>query len=377
MSVDKFTLNDQKSVPNPQNTFSQVGNMPSPVQMQNANLSTGVSASVPNIAYPIQTQNVNLGYGVSTSVPQASVQSVLPTPNVAYPVQWSSQGAVPSVSNAFVGAPLPIVGNSPISAPSAVVSTITSGNPYAGVANSFLATTHPLPDIFTGMRCDWQDWKRRWETYASVLNSAGSGGVPDAFLLSRLESVLDPPSRAELRSMSEMRMSYLAIWAKICNYFERDCEETSRSAWENLSLNFKGKLTSYEWRAYAAKFLTLMRRTPGATEGEGLRLLRKQLPSSFGEKIEGERAKRRGTGRSLLLGGLDLNVSESTIATWLVSVTGFGASRIWREREFFAVECCNDAQRSKLLSLNGCLLDNGAMLKVLQKRFRFECSRSY
>ena len=358
---------DPKVVPSPQNVFSQVGNVPSPVQMQNANLGIGIPTSVPNIAFPSQTQNANLGYGVHTSVPQASVQNVLPTPNVAYPVQWSSQGAVPGVANAFVGAPLPIVGNSPISAPSAVVSTITSGNPYAGVANSFLATTHPLPEIFTGMRSDWPDWKRRWETYASVLGSAGSGGVPDAFLLSRLESVLDPPSRAELRSMSEMGMTYLPIWAKICNYFERDCEETSRSAWENLSLNFKGKLTSYEWRAYAAKFLTLMRRTPGATEGEGLRLLRKQLPSSFGEKIEGERARRRGTGRSLLLGGLDLNVSESTIATWLVPVTGFGASRIWREKEFFAVECCNDSQRSKLLSLNGCLLDNGGILKVLPK----------
>ena len=81
-------------------------------------------------------------------------------------------------------------------------------------------------------------------------------------------------------------MTYLSIWEKICKYFERDCEETSRAAWENLTLSFRGKLSSYEWRAYAAKFLTLMRRTPGATEGEGLRLLRKQLPSFFGKKLK-------------------------------------------------------------------------------------------
>ena len=166
-------------------------------------------------------------------------------------------------------------------------------------------------------------------------------------------------------------MTYLSIWEKICKYFERDCEETSRAAWENLTLSFRGKLSSYEWRAYAAKFLTLMRRTPGATEGEGLRLLRKQLPSFLWGKIEAERARRRGTGRSLLLGGLDLNSTESTIAAWLVPVTGYGASRVWREREFFAVDCCNDSQYSKLLSLNGCGLDNGAVLKVLPRNQDF------
>ena len=113
--------------------------------------------------------------------------------------------------------------------------------PYQGVANSFLASTHPPPQIFSGKSADWADWKRRCELHTGVLNSVG-GGVPEAYLLSRLENCLDPPSRAEVRGWSEMGATYPIIWGKLCTYFEKDVEESSRSAWENLSFDFKGKL---------------------------------------------------------------------------------------------------------------------------------------
>ena len=37
------------------------------------------------------------------------------------------------------------------------------------------------------------------------------------------------------------------------------------------------------------------------------------------------------------------------------------------KESFFAIDCWNDSQYSKLLSLNGCGLDNGAVLKVLPR----------
>ena len=79
-----------------------------------------------------------------------------------------------------------------------------------------------------------------------------------------------PPSRAEVRGWSEMGATYPIIWGKLCTYFEKDVEESTPSAWENLSLDFKGKLGTAQWRNFSAQFLTLMRRTPGAANHECL-----------------------------------------------------------------------------------------------------------
>ena len=239
--------------------------------------------------------------------------------------------------------------------------------PYYGMANSFLASTHPPPDPFSGKKGDWGDWKRRWILHVGVLNAVGCG-VPDAFLLSRLENCLDPPTRSEVRAWSEGGSNYSEIWGKLCAYFEKDQEETTRVAWENLTLSFRGKLSSAEWRHFAAQFVVLMRRTPGATENDGLRLLRRQLPTFLAEKLENEKAKRGKSGdKALGIGGLSIFAGDAAAYAWVQTVTGQPPERISREGWMFWVYPQNETQRRLILELNGRKLEDGTTVSICQR----------
>ena len=245
--------------------------------------------------------------------------------------------------------------------------SFVSANPYMGMANSILTTTHQPPEQFSGQKADWPDWKRRWDTHVGVLSSGG-GTLPDAFLASRLESVLDPPSREELRGMLEAGASYQKIWEHFCTFFGEDSEETSRAAWEGLQLVYRGKISSSEWRSFSAKFLTHMKRTPGASEGEGLRLLRRQLPNVFGEKLEAERAKRGRSGpRHLLVSGFAPHVTDAQCFAWVSSISGHDPIWVTKECGKFAVECHNQGQVDLLKSLDGQKMADGNVLKVITK----------
>ena len=302
-------------------------------------------------------------YALPPGVPNPNLSQVLP--NLPLPVGLGFP--TPTPTPVVTGAAVP-TGTATISAVGTLPNLPNPQNqvtvPYYGIANSFLASSHPPPEPFTGKRGDWGDFKRRWETHVGVLNAVG-GGVPDAFLLSRLESCLDPPTKCEVRSWSEAGVAYSLIWNRLCTYFEKDSEETTRAAWESLALKFQGKLSSAEWRQFAATFTTLMRRCPGASEGEGLRLLRRQLPTFLAEKLELEKSKRgKSGGRTLGVSGLNVYAGEASAHTWVETVTGQAPNKVHRERDHFLVEPRHSTHRQSILDLNGRRLQDGSTVEV-------------
>ena len=177
--------------------------------------------------------------------------------------------------------------------------------------------------------------------------------------------LLGHPSRCEVRAWAEAGATYPIIWERLCAYFGKDLEESTRVAWENLSLDFRGKLSSTQWRQFAANFVTLMRRTPGASENEGLRLLRRQLPAFLGERLEKEKIKREKSGGGLLgIAGLNVYAGEASVYTWLQTVTGQPPARVLCQHGQFWVDSQNDVHRQSILGLNGKKLQDGSTIVV-------------
>ena len=196
----------------------------------------------------------------------------------------------------------------------------------------------------------------------SVLIAAG-GGVSDAFLLSRLEQVMDPASRAEIRAQQEAGDPYHVIWQRLRVFFEKDSDETARSAWENCQLRFRGKMTSQDWREFSSQFLLCMRRCVGVSNVEALRFLRRQLPSFLAERLENERSKRQSQRRQVLIRGLQ-SLDARAIANWIQANTGMTPLNVNFVGEKAQVELQNNFHLQSLLVLNGCGLQGGGVLSI-------------
>ena len=190
--------------------------------------------------------------------------------------------------------------------------------------------------------------------------------MPDTFLLSRLEPLLDAGSRAVLRSEMERNVGYThaAFWAELDKTFMGEGPISSRQSWEDLPLVTGGKLTLQAWRMYVADFRRLQHRVVDATDAEAVRLLRRKIPEKIADRVESEDTRRKKHGKMLSLGSV--NGSETEIMHWICQISGVFPKSVSRGMKGeWKVDCQSEEQRRLVLACNGRMLANGQMLQVL------------
>jgi hypothetical protein len=212
---------------------------------------------------------------------------------------------------------------------------------------------------FSGDDADWSSFERDWEEHVGSLLAALGGQVPDALLMLELEKVLDPANLMILQSRKEANPGVT------CGEFERElrrrhsCDTTlqDRWAWENVQFCPKdpARPTLAEWRLFRAEFELLASRVDGRTRDEEHRLIFRQLPRRWQEKVvraETRRAKSECWARVFH----SHEAAWEEFRQWLEGASGCKFEQVQKLDGGCAVQCGSEELLGKVLDLHGLMV---------------------
>ena len=161
---------------------------------------------------------------------------------------------------------------------------------------------HPLlmsvqgqkPTLTNKYQGGWITFAREWEHHMHFVLACNAGrAIPDRLLLQYLKPCLDKTDQLLLENHWEKKphMTFQEFWDFLASMYDKDSQAQLRLAWESVKLP-PGELSLERWLTFLREFHLKRDRVEDFTPQEEHKLLFKQLPRDWQQKIIQEEAKR-------------------------------------------------------------------------------------